>query len=270
VPLAGRRQFLSLAGVLFPLLTAAGSASPSPAPPIISAQPSALLHPFKAGERLTFAVHWFTVRAGTAAMEVNDAGTMDGRPMLHILTTARSSSMISKIYPVDNRVESTVDADTLLPSRMIFRRREGKRKNDFDVAFHQKEGTVTVNKDDKTETLTMPIGTHDAISCLYYFRSLPALEPGQSIFLNVHHDKKNYRLEVQVEGYETIAGPWGDVKTIRVLAIMPFQGIFLNEGNIRVWLTHDARRLPVLMKAKVVIGSVTARLIEPLPAPHTP
>jgi hypothetical protein len=41
---------------------------------------------------------------------------------------------------------------------------------------------------------------------------------------------------------------------------MPFRGLFLNEGNIRVWLTDDAARVPVLMKAKVVIGSVTATL----------
>ena len=43
---------------------------------------------------------------------------------------------------------------------------------------------------------------------------------------------------------------------------MPFQGIFLNEGNIRVWLTNDARRVPVMMKAKVIIGSIVARLVD--------
>ncbi|MFM8552322.1 MAG: DUF3108 domain-containing protein [Nitrospiraceae bacterium] len=51
---------------------------------------------------------------------------------------------------------------------------------------------------------------------------------------------------------------------------MPFQGIFLNEGNIRIWLTNDSRRVPVVMKAKVKIGSVVATLVEGLQVPNTP
>jgi len=83
--------------------------------------------------------------------------------------------------------------------------------------------------------------------------------------MNVHHDKKNYRLELQIEGVERVKGPWGEVETLRILAIMPFRGIFLNEGNIRVWVTNDARRLPVMMRAKVIIGSVAAKLVDGFP-----
>ena len=44
--------------------------------------------------------------------------------------------------------------------------------------------------------------------------------------------------------------------------IMPFQGIFLNEGKIRVWFTNDDHRVPVRMKAKVVVGSIVAELTD--------
>ena len=47
-----------------------------------------------------------------------------------------------------------------------------------------------------------------------------------------------------------------------MLAVIPFQGIFLNEGNVRVWFSNDDRRIPLMMKAKVIIGSVVAELIE--------
>ena len=65
-----------------------------------------------------------------------------------------------------------------------------------------------------------------------------------------------------VEGIETVSGPWGDVETARVLVIMPFQGLFLNQGNIRVWFTNDDRRIPIRMKAKVIIGSIVADLVS--------
>lgn len=217
---------------------------------------------FAAGERFTYALSWLNIRAGTAVLEVAAGQPVRDRPTLRLLTSAMSSPLVTAFYPVDNRVESLVDAETLVPQRMVFRRREGKRHNDFEVAFHHAEGTVTSIKDGVTNTIAVPPGIQDAISCLYYARSRLLLVPGSSLSLQVHHDKKNYRVEVRVEAVETVKGPWGTVEAARVLAIMPFQGIFLNEGNIRVWLTNDGRRVPVMMKAKVVIGSVVAQLIE--------
>ena len=119
-------------------------------------------------------------------------------------------------------------------------------------------------------TLPIPPGTLDAISCLYYVRSLLPLKPGSSQSLNVHHDKKNYKLDVRVEELETIDGPWGKMEAARLLVIMPFQGIFLNQGNIRVWLANDSRRIPLRMKAKVIIGSIVADLVSGLPRASPP
>jgi hypothetical protein len=43
---------------------------------------------------------------------------------------------------------------------------------------------------------------------------------------------------------------------------MKTEGIFNRKGAIYIWITDDARRIPVLMKTKVAIGSVTATLVE--------
>jgi hypothetical protein len=63
---------------------------------------------------------------------------------------------------------------------------------------------------------------------------------------------------------ETIEGAWGKAETVRVLVIMPFHGLFMNQGNIRVWVTTDERRTPLRMKATVTLGSVVADLVEGL------
>lgn len=217
---------------------------------------------FATGERLTYALTFLGMRAGTAVMEVQDTAPIADHAALKLITTAKSSSAVTKFYPVDNRVESTVDAESLAPYHLVFNRREGRKKNDFDVTFHHAEGTVLSIKDGVSETLTIPPGTHDLISCLYYIRSLPSIQLGSSVVLNLHHDKKNYRVEVRAEGIEKVQGLLGEVEAIRLLVIMPFQGLFLNEGNIRVWLTNDAQRVPLMMKAKIIIGSVVARLIR--------
>ena len=159
-----------------------------------------------------------------------------------------------------------MDPATLLPEHLTFKRREGKKKEDIEYTFHQKEGTVTIVKGGTTETLEMPPGTQDVISCLYYARSELSLRPGSFLTMNVYHDKKNRKLDVRVEEIETVRGPWGEVETARVLVVMPFQGLFLNQGNIRVWFTNDDRRIPVRMKAKVIIGSIVADLVSGLQA----
>ncbi|HSQ91744.1 MAG TPA: DUF3108 domain-containing protein [Nitrospiraceae bacterium] len=220
---------------------------------------------FQVGEQLTYEISWLAITAGTAVMAVSHAGSDGDRPLAKLITTAQSTSVITKFFPVDNRVESIVDPATLLPEHLIFKRREGKKKEDIEYTFHQKQGTVTVVKNGATEIQEMPPGTQDVISCLYYARSELALLPGSSLTMNVYHDKKNRKLDVRVEEIETVSGPWGEIETARVLVIMPFQGLFLNKGNIRVWFTNDDRRIPVRMKAKVVIGSIVADLVSGLP-----
>ncbi len=210
------------------------------------------------------------IHAATAVMEVGNAPPLDDRRTLRFLTTTTSSPVVTKFYPVENRVESFVDAETLLPKRLLFRRREGRRKNDFDVTFRHAQGDVLSIKDGAPTTIPIPPDTQDSISCLYYIRSVPSLQPGFSQVMTVHHDKKNYRLEVRIEAVEKVRGPWGEIEAIRALAIMPFQGIFLNEGNIRVWFTNDDRRIPVRMKAKVIVGSVVADLVEGFGAKPSP
>jgi hypothetical protein len=227
-----------------------------------SSRPLPTARSFQVGEQLTYEISWLNITAGTAVMAVSDAGMDGGRSRAKLITTAQSRPAITKFFPVDNRVESIVDPATLLPEHLFFKRREGKKKEDIEYTFHQNDGKVTMVKGGATETLEMPPGTQDVISCLYFARSELSFQPGASLTMNVFHDKKNRKLDVRVEEIETVRGPWGEVEAARVLVVMPFQGLFLNQGNIRVWFTNDERRIPVRMKAKVIIGSIVADLVN--------
>jgi hypothetical protein len=224
----------------------------------------------KTGERLTYDISWLNILAGTAVMEVRPDGASEDGSRAKLVTTAQSRPAISKFFPVDNRVESEFDFRTQLPQHMVFHRREGKNKEDIEYTFHHSEGTVTAVRQGAIETLSIPAGTQDLISCLYYVRHQLPMAPGASLILNVHHDKKNRQVEVRVENIETLEGAWGRVETAQVVVIMPFKGLFINKGNIRVWFTTDERRIPVRMKAKVIIGSIVADLVGGFPGAKGP
>ncbi len=220
--------------------------------------------PFHVGERLIYKVSWLNMTAVTAVMEVAPISGSSGHGVAKLVGTAQSTPIITKFFPVDNRVESKLDLDTLAPEHMTFRRREGRKKEDIEYIFHQKEGMVTVIRGGSTESLPIPGGTQDIISCLYYTRVALPPHPGASLKMNVYHDKKNRPVEVRVEGVEIIEGAWGKAETIRVLVIMPFHGLFMSQGNICVWVTTDERKTPLRMKAKVTLGSVVADLVDGL------
>ncbi|MBK9308873.1 MAG: DUF3108 domain-containing protein [Nitrospira sp.] len=240
--------------VLLPL-----SAVPIESKPWADAQ-----RPFQVGERLTYKVSWLNMTAVTAVMEVAPIPGSADREVAKLVGTAQSTPILTKFFPVDSRVESELDLDTLAPEHMTFRRREGKKKEDIEYTFHQKEGLVTASRGGTTESLSIPGGTQDILSCLYYTRVALAPTPGASLKMNVYHDKKNRPVEVRVEGVEIIEGAWGKAETIRVLVVMPFHGLFMNQGNIRVWVTTDERRTPLRMKAKVTLGSIVANLVDGL------
>jgi hypothetical protein len=218
--------------------------------------------PFQVGERLTYNVSWLNLTAVIAVMEVAPISGLSGQGVAKLVGIAQSTPILTKFFPVDSRVESQLDLDTLAPEHMTFRRREGKKKEDIEYTFHQKEGMVTVVRGGTTESVPIPAGTQDIMSCLYYTRTVLEPTPGASLTMNVYHDKKNRPVEVRVEGVETIEGTWGKAETVRVLVIMPFHGLFMNQGNIRVWVTTDERRTPLRMEAKVVLGSIVADLVD--------
>jgi hypothetical protein len=237
---------------------------PFSANPIESKPWGELKRPFQVGERLTYNVSWLNLTAVTAVMEVAPIPGVSNHGVAKLVGTAQSTPVLTKFFPVDSRVESELDLDTLAPEHMTFRRREGKKKEDIEYTFHQKEGMVTAVRGGTTESLPMPAGTQDIISCLYFTRTVLEPTPGASLKMNVYHDKKNRPVEVRVEGVETIEGTWGKAETVRVLVVMPFHGLFMNQGNIRVWVTTDERRIPLRMKAKVVLGSIVADLVDGL------
>jgi hypothetical protein len=218
---------------------------------------------------LTYEISWLNFTAATAVMEVAEMKNNSNRALAKLVGTAQSTPFITRFFPVDNRVESELDLTALVPEHMTFRRREGKKKEDIEYVFHQKEGKVTAVRGGITESLPIPAGTQDIISCLYYTRTVLPMKPGAVLTMNVYHDKKNRPVEVRVEDVETVVGSWGKAETARLLVIMPFHGLFMNQGNIRVWVTTDDRRTPVRMKAKVVIGSIVADLVDGLPGSKT-
>jgi hypothetical protein len=117
-------------------------------------------------------------------------------------------------------------------------------------------------KDGKTYDLAGPV--QDALSAFYFCRT-QALPIGGSITFNYHASRKTAPLEVKILGRERIRTPAGSFDCLVIEPILKAGGIFKNSGRLVIWLTDDDRRMPVLMRSKVLIGSISVVLQEYTP-----
>ena len=212
---------------------------------------------FGIGEKLEFDINYGFINAGTASLEVARLIEYNSRPAYQIVSLAESNSFFSSFYRVEDRAESIMDALGIFSWKFEKNIREGGYSSDRLYAFDQKNH-FTVYKGD---TIAVEPFVQDALSVMYYTRT-QNLEVGKSIFVPNFIDGRKMMLEVQVQKREKITVPAGTFDCIVVEPISTSVGLFKHEGTLKVWLTDDRLKMPVLMKSKVVVGSISAELTD--------
>jgi uncharacterized protein DUF3108 len=218
--------------------------------------------PFPVPEKFVYDLTWAGIKAGTASLELRNDG---GR--IKIVSTAQSADWISVFYTVDDRAESIVSQDPYrsslgLPVSYRLKLREGNHRKDKEVIFdHEKNRVKYIDHlENEYKEIDVPPLVFDPISSFFYLRSL-RLVVGEPVYITMFDSKKVYNVEVQVLRKERVTIPEGTFDTIVVKPLMKSEGIFYRKGEIFIWLTDDARHIPVKMQTKVKIGSITANLV---------
>lgn len=216
---------------------------------------------FTIPERLVFTISWSGIKAGTATQEIGSDGEN-----LRMVSTARSAAWLSAFFTVDDRIESLMGKGSSglplgLPASYTEKVHEGPTRRHKVVNFnHRQQQAVIEDLLGKTRT-TLPVTpiTYDSLSCFYYAR-MQKMEPGTSFYVDVFDGKRLHNTEVKVVRRETVDTDLGEFRTVLIMPILKTEGIFSKTGDIHIWLTDDERRIPVKMRSKVKIGSITATL----------
>lgn len=213
---------------------------------------------FGVGEKLTYAVKWGPLRAGTAVMWVREIVDVRGRPCYHITSEAQSNAFFSLFYRVDDEVETWVDVETLVPLKHEKHLREGTYYQDEVIEFDHAARTATYSDGERVQFAP---GVQDILSALYYVRSLK-FPPKGPIFVENQTNKKNYRLEVKPLRHEWVNAPAGTFDCTVIEPYLKTTGLFKQKGRLWIWLSNDENRLPTKMKSQIKVGSITAVLEE--------
>lgn len=234
-------------------------------PPVVVAAREALPKdqlfpvPFAEGETLVYTIAWLKIEGGGMTLRTTRETTTDGVPLHRISLTATSNEYVSKFYPVRDLYETWVDARDFQPLRFEKHAREGRYESD-EVEEFDLGRRIGSWRDDRTP---LPSRIQDIISSFYFLRA-QRLVVGSDVRVDMFSRGKIYKLKASVvekEKVETEAGVFDAFKVQPQLRENE-TAEDRNRGKLFLWFSDDERRLPVMAKTVMPIGSVTARLTK--------
>lgn len=250
---------LALTALLVPTLSAQRAVPRSQ-----TAVPRDTTVPFKVGETLTFDVAWSSYMvAGTATTTVRERRSASGAAAYYIVAEGRPLPLIARLYSLYYKMDTLLDTATLLPQQMSLYSEEGRRQRlgttRFDRAARRAFFEISNGGNSFKNNVTVPAQVQDGLSALYAVRA-SAFGPNTKLTYPIIDDGSIYTVTMQASGTERVRVPAGDMNAWKLgVSIVDAQGQTVGQ-NVGIWLSNDARKLPIKLQADLPVGSFTLAL----------
>jgi hypothetical protein len=230
----------------------------TPRRPASAPRPTERPVPFAVGETLTYDVSYSSfLTAGTATLTVAQKKPSGGSVAYYITAEGRPTPFLSRLYPVYYKVDTLLDAFSLLPQRGSVYSDERGRQRTKIIRFVQQGHTAEYEVQGRrstTTTVRLDGDTHDALSIIYVLRTLPLADRFETT-LRVLDAGEKYQVRVKVDGRDQIESALGRLQAWRIVPrAADASGRPLGRG-LSIWLTADRRRVPLRMEAGLPIGT---------------
>lgn len=223
------------------------------------------------GEKLTYEVayNWgfIWVDAGEVYFKV-DTLSYKNELCYKFDSYGESYKFYDWIYKVRDHYKSVANYKTLEPVWFTRNTSEGGSTVNNHYEFYPKENKVfaSLQHDDKetiNDTLEYTDCTFDVLSAIYYARSLDiaSYNIGDKIPIKFIIDGEFYELYIRYLGKEQKKNRDGKIFDCLKFSAMLVEGtIFKGGEDLMVWVTDDENKVPIMVEAKILIGSVKAYL----------
>ncbi len=226
---------------------------------------------FSAGELLNYNVvyNWkfIWLNAGEVSFGVKK-GTYRQRDAYCLYSYGNTYKGYDWFYKVRDTFRTYLDMQPLRPLRFHRNSYEGGYQvNNRYVYDYNKEKiysfTENSNKPYVEDTLELSKCTFDVLSLCYYARNLDfsGLKVNDTIPVRSVIDNELFNLYIRYLGKVYIETASGDkYRCIKFSALLVEGTIFEGGEDLFVWVSDDKNRIPILVEAKILVGSVKAVL----------
>jgi hypothetical protein len=227
---------------------------------------------FRSGEKVTYRAvyNWgfIWINAADVVFTVKDT-LYKGRSCYHLTSVGNSLRKYDWFYKVRDRFESIISKDSLNPYWFLRNTSEGGYLAYNNYVYDYKTSKLeitsyTSKRKYKKEQLPLPPCTFDVLSAIYFCRNIrfSSLTNEQRIPLTMAIDNEVFDLYIRFLGKETITLHDGKTySTFKFSAMLVKGTIFKGGEELFVWVTDDKYHIPVMVEAKILIGSVKALLV---------
>jgi hypothetical protein len=226
---------------------------------------------FEDGETITYdaVYNWgfIWLNAGKVMFNVKDT-TYNGKESYHFTSYGASIPSYDWLFKVRDYFQSFARKDDLAPYFFERDTYEGGYKVHNKFTFNYTDRfiyTQTENSDKpySEDTLVLEDNVYDVISGVYKIRNLDfdQYQINDTIPVRMIIDNEIFDLYVRYLGKEVLkTHDKRKFNTIKFSALLVEGTIFKGGEDLLVWVTDDLNRIPVLVEAKILIGSVKATL----------
>ncbi|MCL2144432.1 MAG: DUF3108 domain-containing protein [Endomicrobia bacterium] len=212
-------------------------------------------------EKLVFNARWKFITVGEATLELRGFDDIEGRKAHHIYSYAKTKPFFDNFFKVRDVNESWLDEESKVSLRYSSNISEGGWKKLETLYFNHPERTFLLNDNGKMKKGAIPENLQDVLSALYYIRTMD-IKAGDKYVADAHSGDLSWPLTISVLKEEKVSVPAGTFNCfVLEPAIRKNAGIVNASGKMRVWVTADEKKMPVLLKVKIpILGSVEAEL----------
>lgn len=225
--------------------------------------PSVSNDSFQAGEKLRYRITYGFIDAGEAVLEVKTTSKKGAgsRELLHVKGTGKTLGGFNAVFKVNDTYESYIDKKGVFPWQFVRRVDEGGYKINQDYNF--KQDKLKVDNGEGKE-FTIPVGIQDMISSFYYARTLDFknAKKGDVFEFKCFMDDKVWPLKIKYVGKETIHIRKGKYACMKFVPVVQTGRYFKSESDVNFWVTDDKNHIPIMIKAKIPVGTVKLHLVE--------
>lgn len=227
---------------------------------------------YKAGEKLTYEGSFSKlVLRGIDVADMSFAVyNAPDKENFYVQAEARSKGTLSKLFNFSfyQKINSTVDGGSFSILKTVKRDEQGERVRDSEAIFDYGKDKVTYVETDPKDPQRPPRrvassindDTQDLISAIYNLRSLP-FAVGKTFTIAVSDSGMVYQVPVKVTGRENQKSILGKVMCWKVEPeVFGDNRMIEQKGDMTIWITDDARRIPVRSKIETKLGKIEIKL----------
>lgn len=217
---------------------------------------------FEGGEKLEYVVHYGIINAGKATLEVKkEPYTFNGRSCTKIEGIGKSIGAFDFFFKVRDSYVTYMNTETLEPIKFVRHVDEGGFVFDQEYNFYHDQQKVTTEKGD---TVAIPSNIQDLVSGYYFARNidLHSYKNGDIIHFEAFVDGKVEPVRVRLIGKESVTIRSGTYRCFKFMPLVQKGRVFNDEEDVIFYVSDDKNKIPILVEAKVLVGSVKLELTK--------